>query len=122
MIQEPTTVGLSANAHATLKTLEAAGVFHRLVDAYRFAASLGLAHGAYDTGNTGRVTIFNVGTVDPDRTLFEAVAALRANLDEPVYRTFERYAEWGVKELGRLHSGGEIDLGPLLKEAEALLD
>ena len=70
MMQEPTTVGLSPAAHATLKALEAAGVFHRLVDAYRFGASLGLAHGGFDTGNTARITIFNVGSVDPDRTLF----------------------------------------------------
>ena len=97
-------------------------MFHRLVDAYRFAASLGMAHGSLDKSNQSRGTIFNVGTLDPDRTLYEAVSALREDNSEPVYRTLERYAEWGVAELAKLHSGGEIELGPLLKEAEALLD
>jgi len=122
MIQEPTTIGLSPEQHANLRSLESAGVFHRLIDAYRFAAGLGMAHGGFDKSNQSRSTIFNVGTVDPDRTLYEAVLAIRENENEPVYRSLERYAEWGVAELTKLHSGGEVELGPVLKEAESLID
>jgi hypothetical protein len=79
---------------------------------------LGISHEAWDDSDKKRRTIFNVGTLDPDRSIFEAVSALRPNLDEPVYRTAERYAEWGVEELVRLRSSGEIEFGPLLKDAE----
>lgn len=119
-MKEPVTVGLSENAHASLVALEQEGFFARMSDAYRFAIALGISHDAWDASDRKRRTIFNVGTLDPDRSIFEAVSALRTTFDEPVYRTVERYAEWGVEELVRLRAGGEIEFGPLLKDAENL--
>ena len=121
-MKEPVTVGLSASAHAHLTALESGGFFARMADGYRFAIALGLSHDSLDTGERNRRTIFNVGTLDPDRSIYEAIAALRARDDEPVYRTAERYAEWGVEELIRLRASGEIDFGTLLKDAEQLGD
>jgi hypothetical protein len=121
MISEPTTVGISNSGLSVLRALETSGVFHRVLDGYRFAVGLGIAHGGFEAGDFSRVTVFNVGTLDPDRTLFVAVGALRSMADEPVYRSLERYAEWGARELGRLHSGGDIEFGELLREAEDLL-
>lgn len=120
MSKEPVTVGLSASGHAHLVALEESGYFLRMADAYRFAVALGVSHDAMDSTERTRRTIFNVGSLDPDRSIYEAVAALRPPLEEPVYRTVERYAEWGIEELARLAAGGEIEFGPLLKEAEKL--
>lgn len=119
-MREPVTVGLSASAHVHLSALESGGFFIRMTDAYRFAIALGLSHESFDTSERNRRTIFNVGTLDPDRSIYSAVAALRTRDDEPVYRTAERYAEWGVEELIRLRESGEIDFGALLKDAENL--
>ena len=119
-MKEPVTVGLSESAHAHLAELESDGFFARMSDAYRFAIALGICHDALDISDRKRRTIFNVGTLDPDRSIFEAVSALRTESKEPVYRTAERYAEWGVEELVRLRAGGEIEFGPLLKDAERL--
>lgn len=119
-MKEPVTVGLSANAHAHLVGLENGGFFARMSDAYRFAVALGLSHESLDNSERPRKTIFNVGSLDPDRSIYEAVSALRTRNDEPVYRTAERYAEWGVEELIRLRASGDIDFGGLLKEAERL--
>lgn len=119
-MKELVTVGLSAGAHAHLVALEKGGFFGRMADAYRFAIALGISHDALDASERSRKTIFNVGSLDPDRSIYEAVAALRTRTDEPVYRTAERYAEWGVEELARLRASGEIEFGPLLKEAENL--
>jgi hypothetical protein len=121
-MKEPVTVGLSASAHAHLTALESAGFFARMNDAYRFAIALGLSHESFDNSERNRRTIFNVGSLDPDRSIYEAVAALRTRTDEPVYRTAERYAEWGVEEIIRLRASGDIDFGTLLKEAERLAE
>lgn len=117
-MKEPVTVGLSINAHAHLVSLESEGFFSRMADAYRFAIALGVSHEAMDLTEHSRKTIFNVGSLDPDRSIYEVVAALRTRSDEPVYRTVERYAEWGVEELIRLSVSGDIDFGTLLKDAE----
>jgi hypothetical protein len=113
---EPTTIGLSPSGKAAAARLIDAKVFLRQIDAYRFAIALGLAHGGYDAVNTSRETMFNIGTLDPDGSLRIAVDLLRDELDEPVYRSAERYAEWGFREMDRALSSGSIKFGAWLKE------
>jgi hypothetical protein len=122
MIVEPTTIGISETAYQDLRSFESTGIFARLIDGYRFAVALGLSHNAMGPSNAARRTMFNVGSLDPDRSIYEAVAALREETSDSVYRTVERYADWGVAELARLRSHGEIDFGALLSEAEAMAD
>lgn len=120
---EPTTIGLSDTAHGKLKRLKEDGHFLEMTDAYRFAIALALSHGAIAPVIKGsRQTIFNIGTLDPENSLYAAVSALREETDEPVYRTAERLAEWGVEELSRLAQTGEISFGELFREAENLLE
>jgi hypothetical protein len=113
---EPTTLGLSLTGKAAAQRLIDEKVFLRQIDAYRFAIALGLAHGGYDTANLSRETMFNVGTLDPDGSLRTAVDLLRDALDEPVYRSAERYAEWGFREMNRVLSSGTIKFGIWLTE------
>ncbi len=118
---EPTTIGLSDAAHGKLQELKEAGHFGEMADAYRFAIALALAHGAIAPAiGAGRQTIYNVGTLDPDKTIYVAVSALRDAVSEPVYRTAERLAEWGVEELHRRSQSGHLSFAEILTEAESL--
>lgn len=113
---EPTTIGLSEATHGKLKRLKEEGHFAEMADAYRFAIALALAYGVTPNTVSGSRTIFNVGTLDPDKNLYAAVRALRLDTDEPVYRTAEKLAEWGVEEIFKMAEGGEITYTKLFKE------
>jgi hypothetical protein len=120
--QGKTTVGLTETRHRMLQKLKEDGVFGEMVDGYRFAIALALAHGGIGdaTGAGKRETMFNLGTLDPDQTLYVAISALRDTTDEPVYRTAERLAEWGIEELHKRSERGRLSLSELLDEVEAL--
>lgn len=116
--EEPVTIGLSNAAHGKLQRLKDDGHFDELMDGYRFAIGLALAHVADAPPLANRNTIFNVGSLDPDRSIYQVVAALRATQDEPVYRTAERLAEWGIEEMYRQIETGSFSVVALLREAQ----
>ena len=119
---EPVNVGIAKTAHPKLQRLKEDGHFAEMVDAYRFAIGLALAHGGVTSDFAERQNLFNVGTLDPDRSLYTAVATLRqATTDEPVYKTVERLATWGVEELDRRSQRGMLSFAEILGEAEGLL-
>lgn len=124
--REPRTVGLSSEAHQLLKGLKrdkddpgSHAPFAEMADAYRFAISLALAHGAIAPKGTATTqTFLNVGSLDPDGTVKIAIEALRREEDaeEPVYRTAERLAEWGVRELAGRAAGGSVRFSEIFDE------
>ena len=120
--QEPVNVGIGKAAHGRLQRLKEDGHFAEMLDAYRFAVGLALAHGGATADMGERQNLFNVGTLDPDRSLYTAVAALRQPADEPVYKTVERLATWGVDEMDRRAARGTLSFGDILDEAESLLE
>lgn len=76
-MEEPTTIGLTEESHGILKRLKDEGHFAEMADAYRFAIALALSLGQEPPLVGGsRQTIFNVGTLDPDRALYYAVKIL----------------------------------------------
>lgn len=121
---EPTTIGLSETTHALLKRLaedKRNGHFAEMADAYRFGIGLALAHGVVPGEvPTPRTTIFNVGTLDPDKQIYNAIRLLTDTGDFPVYRWAERLAEWGVTELAARSEAGTLDVGEILSEVEKL--
>lgn len=118
---EPVNVGIAKSAHSKLQRLKEDGHFSEMLDAYRFAISLALAHGGVTSDFGERQNLFNVGTLDPDHSLYTAVATLRQPTEEPVYKTVERLATWGVEELDRRSQRGMLSLADILGEAEDLL-
>lgn len=123
-MDEPTTVGLTERAHDNLRRLKDNGYFDELVDAYRFAVAFALASG-YDIHNEAlpseqpkRTTIFNVGTLDPAQKLQAVVRSLGSVESEPIYKTIERLAEYGVKELTQRMENGQLNILAMLEEAE----
>ena len=118
---EPTMIGLSERAHAKLKRFKEDGIFSEMVDAYRCAIALALAHGVIPGEVPApRTTVFSVASVDPERELGIAIKAIMNVSDVPVYRMAERLAEWGVEELSRRAETGDLDMGLILAEVEAL--
>lgn len=121
--EEPTTIGLSDAAHGKLKRLRDDGYFAEMQDGYRFAVALALAYGVTppEVGEK-RQTIFNVGTLDPDRSLYYAITALTDVEDVPVYRIAERLAEWGVEEMDQQLEAGELNLQDTIRAASQLTE
>ena len=116
---EPTTIGLSEDAHKKLKWLQEEEHFRELLDGYRFAIGLALAQGVVPPEVQKRKTIFNVGTIDPDQALRRSIEALMGDRvpEASIYKTAERLAEWGVNELTSLAKRGGIDFAGLLDQA-----
>lgn len=112
-------VGLSEASNDKLDELKEMGVFADKIDGYRFGVSLALAHGVVPGELVKRENLFNVGSLDPDQMLRQAVEALMAQQLEQttVYRLIERLADWGVAELHAQAKAGEIDFPALLEEA-----
>jgi hypothetical protein len=69
-----------------------------------------------------RQTIFNVGTLDPDQSIKNALKALHPDPSCAYYSLAEKYAEWGVAEMGAQMDAGKLSLASFLTEAEELLD
>jgi uncharacterized protein YfkK (UPF0435 family) len=114
-------VGLSQASNDKLDELKELGVFADKIDGYRFGVSLALAHGAIPGELIKRVNLFNVGSLDPEQTLRQAVEALMPNelAQTTVYRLIERLADWGVAELHAQAKSGEISFATLLEEASS---
>jgi hypothetical protein len=89
-----------------------------MTDAYRFAIALALAHGVVPEDISGQRTIFNVGTLDPDRKIYTTIKSLMDTGDTPVYRWAERLAEWGVREMTAMADKGELDIGRILSQTQ----
>ena len=118
---EPTNIGIGEVAHANLKKLWQDGHFAQMVDAYRFAIALALAHGVTPSEITGsRQNVFGVATVDPDQSLYTAIKTLIDTGNIPVYRWAERLADWGVIEMSRRADEGTLNNGKILEESERL--
>lgn len=118
-VEEPTTIGLSEHAHSRLGALKEDGHFAEMADAYRFAIALALSQGVLpdEVGGTRR-TVFNIGTIDPDKDLYVAIKTMIETGETPVYRWAERLAEWGVVELARQAEAGSLDVGKILEDSE----
>jgi hypothetical protein len=111
-------VGLSEAANDKLDELKELGIFAEKIDGYRFAVSLAIAQGAYSSEIVKRANLFNVGSLDPDKTLRTAVEALMPRELEgtTVYRLIERLADWGVNELWSQAKAGDVDFVALLEQ------
>ena len=113
---EPTTVGLSQKAKIILERLKVDGYFNEMLDAYKFAVAYALVSNAIAQPLSNTTTIFNVGSLDRDQLLHDSVKALRDNQDEPVYKTIERLAEWGIHEMGLDAENGDINFSSIFEK------
>lgn len=119
--KEPTTIGLSDEAHAMLKRLtedKQNGTFAEMTDAYRFGIALAVAHGVIPEDVSSPRTIFNVGTLDPDKQIYTTIKSLMNTGDTSIYQWVERLAEWGIREMSSMADRGDLDIGSILAKAQ----
>jgi|GEM_PF-2504117 len=124
-VTEPTTIGLTAESHDFLKSLKAdreapdeERPFTEMKHGYLFAIGLALAMGEIAPKSMRHHQAFlNRGSLDPNGQVLVAVKALRGSEDseEPIYRTAERLAEWGVQELKRRAAAGPLTFGEIFR-------
>ena len=120
-IIEPSTIGLSESTHALLTKLKEDGYFSEMQDGYRFGISLALSKDIIPEEISGnKRTTFNIGTLDPDKTIYKAIKLLLDTQDVPVYRWAERLAEWGILELAKKAESGDIDFGEIIHQAHKM--
>lgn len=116
---EPKTIGLTSGTKEKLKRLMDDRYFHEMQDGYKFAVGLALSCNAIEKNMTNSGTMYGTGDLDQNNDIYETVKALRpADCDEPIYKTVERLAEWGVKELYEKAQNDEIDFSKLLSSVE----
>ncbi len=117
------TVGLTQKRADDLNSLKEDGLISEKLDGYRLGVALALAHGEIAPATVKReATFMNIGSLDPHGELQAAVQALCPQPEEPVYRTVERLAEWGIEELVRRTKGEHlIPVSAILAEVESKL-
>ena len=101
-----------------MKRLKEDGYFREMSDAYRLAIAISLSSGgAEKDAGEQKKTFLNIGSLDPDKRLYEAIRALKPNRTEPVYRIAERLAELGIDKIAEMAESGEISIRDILAEA-----
>ena len=105
--KEATTVGLTQDAKRFLDRFKENGVFNDLLDAYRFGIAYAIAKKGIVESSEGMKfnTVFNVGSLDGDHQIYNTVKLLYEPEPGTVYKTIERLAEWGIRELNEAYQG-----------------
>lgn len=117
--QEPTTLGLSESSHEILRRLKEEEYFGEMLDAYRFA----IAYAARTVPNVDDIppvrnsrTIFNVGTLDPDRQIMVLISLVLGIEDGRIYETAEKLAEHGIRSIGARLESGSLNMSEIIAE------
>jgi hypothetical protein len=104
--------GLTAEAREQLEDVTTRGGFNDMQDAYRLATAIALAEQLPPAdASASRTTYLNIGSLDPDGSLRNAVLRIRDDHDDRPVALIERLAEAGV---ARLHA--HMEDGKSLRE------
>ena len=108
---------MSERNHSWLARFKEEKVFSEMIDAYRFAFSYAISKGITpEEIKENRKTTFSVSTFDPDKDIYEMLQCLIPNIDGPVYRLAERYADWGMTELVKEYQSGRLNLVRIIEQ------
>jgi hypothetical protein len=116
LIAEPTTIGLGEKSHNWLQRFKEEGIFAEMRDAYRFAVAFYLSKQVTPPEIVGKKnTIFNIGTIDPDKELYLAISCLMPNIEGSIYQMAERLADAGIAEMAVEFERGTLDVVALIE-------
>jgi hypothetical protein len=116
LIAEPTTIGLGEKSHNWLQRFKEEGIFAEMRDAYRFAVAFYLSKQITPPEIVGKKnTIFNIGTIDPDKELYLAISCLMPNIEGSIYQMAERLADAGIAEMAVEFERGTLDIVALIE-------
>lgn len=100
--------GLTAEAREQLEEITNRGGFNDMQDAYRLATAIALAEQLTPADpSASRTTYLNIGSLDPDGSLRNAVLAIRDDHDDRPVALIERLAEAGIARLHAHMEGGK---------------
>lgn len=103
---------LTAEAREQLEGIANRGGFNDMQDAYRLATAVALAENLEPTdAGASRTTYLNIGSLDPDGSLRNAVLAIREGHEDRPVALIERLAEAGI---ARIHA--HLEEGKSLRE------
>lgn len=102
-------IGLSDDGQAALQRLKDAGYFREMVEGYRFAVALAMAHGLIADEETKFRTNWNTGSVDPDTSIRGLIVEFFPEVADRPYAFAQRLAEAGVRELSSLEQAGQLE-------------
>lgn len=117
-MNEPTTISLTHKAKSILSEFKEQGIFEEMLDGFKLAVSYALLYDqTYNITNEPRETYVNTGT-DTNKEIYNIVKALRSDDLEPVYKTAEKLAEWGIRELYQIYldNGKNLPVTEILKK------
>jgi hypothetical protein len=93
-------LALTAEARDHLDVIKEEGGFDDLKDAYLLAVSVALVEGLTPSDTSaGRTTYINIGSLDPENQLRNAVLAVRTDHDDRPVAFIERLAESGIERI-----------------------
>lgn len=115
-MEEPRTVSVSQRGKEVIERLSNAGHFEQGLDAYRFALALAIANEEEPHSRSADAeTRYNVGSLDPDGSVYYAVVLAQPEAELPRYRAAEGYAEAGLELLRKRLDGDELLVGDLFE-------
>jgi|APSaa5957512535_1039671.scaffolds.fasta_scaffold283325_1 hypothetical protein len=117
-VDEPKTLGTTDVGKARIKKLVEGKVFHSEMHAFQFAVSLALSRRGISDKLSGLNTTWHSGASGV-LELYELTKNLRDQAfdSEPVLKTVERLAEWGLESLEEMHDEkGLIDFNEILEK------
>lgn len=116
ILVEPITIGLSEKNHNWLQRFKEEGLFAEMRDGYRFAIAYYLSKQVTPPEITGKKsTIFNIGSIDPDKELYLAISCLMPDYEGSIYQMAERLADVGISELVVNYEQGTLDIVALIE-------
>lgn len=116
-LKEPVNLGIGETNHLWLEKFKELHVFSEMRDAYRFAFAYAIAKNIYPNEIVEKKeTVFSLATIDPERDLFNLIAASYPDLQIPRYQIMERLADAGMTELVKLYKDGLLDLANIVEE------
>ena len=85
-------------------------------DGYRFAIAYYLSKQSLPPDILDKKsTIFNIGTIDPDKELFLAISCLMPEYKGSIYQMAELLANAGIAEMAILFDQGKLDIVSLIE-------
>ena len=113
---EPITIGLGEKSHNWLQRFKEEGLFAEMRDAYRFAVAYCLSKQVNPPEIFGKKnTIYNIGTIDPDKELYLAISCLMPDYKGSIYQMAERLADAGIAEMAIDFERGTLDIVALIE-------
>ena len=119
--EEPKTVGMADDTKAMLSELSGQLGFKEEMEAFRLAVAVALVLQPRPESCPeirGLTTTYNIGSLDREGKLQQAVLLFNPNYEGSVYKLVERLADWGIRWMRSKCEHREMSASELLSEID----